>query len=538
MLTAHITGLPAPNKLFTLAGQEDYINRRAVEAKVIGQNDEVLGDVELPSRDSTSVRRVAIKTIKHSGKVVVKVGKKYAKPYLDSHHRIKNYLKSIHDATKVLITDPSTKTAEGRKTVPGWLRDQWYQANEFEPHLFPTHFRVTTAYNRAMMTMGVEQDVYWRLLESIGNRPDYILVMPYVRLAGAYKVGLYYVRAYKELHPDENVVILTTENTYDSIEGMIPEGVSFVRVPEGFYTLSKEKKQRLLAKVFTNLQPKYIHALHSQEAFQTLQRYPAQIAEFSKILLSTFNYDYTAEGQKMNAFVAYGDEILPYVTRIFTDNEWVADDTINIYGIEKKYVVAHAMPVEIIEDESEGTNLRQLDGKMRVLWAARLAKQKRPDILYEIARRCYARKLPYEFVVYGELYDQVITQKLLDKLCKLPNVQYRGAFHKGIQALPTKEFDVYLCTSEAEGTPNAVLEAQERELVVVAPSIGGIPEAVIDRKSGLLVENFDEIDQYIRALVYVYEDEARAKKLAAVGRRSIEENRSWKAFVEQVRETL
>lgn len=351
-------------------------------------------------------------------------------------------------------------------------------------------------------------------------------------------VGIHYVKAYKQLHPKADVVVLTTENSYDSVEEMVPGGVKLVKAPDSFYALSKELKQRVLAKLFVNLQPKYIHALHSQEAFQALQRYPAQISFYSRILLTTFNYDYTTEGQKMNAFIAYGDEILPYVTKIFTDNEWVAEDTVNIYGIDKSIISAHAMPIQITDSDPDGVNLRPIDGKMRILWAARLAKQKRPDILYDIASACYKSKLPYEFIVYGELYDKVVTQALLDKLCKLPNVQYRGAFHKGIQALPTGEFEVYLSTSEAEGTPNAILEAQESGMLVVAPNLGGIPEVITNKKSGILIDDYSAVDQYVSAFDYIYKDEKRARKISSQGQQDVKTNRSWESFVAQVKKDL
>ncbi|MCD4665495.1 MAG: glycosyltransferase [Bacteroidales bacterium] len=47
--------------------------------------------------------------------------------------------------------------------------------------------------------------------------------------------------------------------------------------------------------------------------------------------------------------------------------------------------------------------------------------------------------------------------------------------------------DIFILPSLSEGMPNAVLEAMACSIPVVATSVGGIPEAIINRESGILV---------------------------------------------------
>jgi glycosyltransferase involved in cell wall biosynthesis len=51
--------------------------------------------------------------------------------------------------------------------------------------------------------------------------------------------------------------------------------------------------------------------------------------------------------------------------------------------------------------------------------------------------------------------------------------------------------DIFALASHEEGSPNAVLEAMTARLPVVATNVGGIPEAVEEGKTGLLVDARD-----------------------------------------------
>lgn len=53
--------------------------------------------------------------------------------------------------------------------------------------------------------------------------------------------------------------------------------------------------------------------------------------------------------------------------------------------------------------------------------------------------------------------------------------------------------DVYVCTSESEGFSNVILEAMACGKPVVATNVGGNPEAVLDRVTGLLIPSGDPI---------------------------------------------
>lgn len=56
---------------------------------------------------------------------------------------------------------------------------------------------------------------------------------------------------------------------------------------------------------------------------------------------------------------------------------------------------------------------------------------------------------------------------------------------RAAERLPT--FDIYVCSSIKEGFPYSILEAMAAGLPIVSTAVGGIPEALEDGRSGLLV---------------------------------------------------
>jgi glycosyltransferase involved in cell wall biosynthesis len=66
--------------------------------------------------------------------------------------------------------------------------------------------------------------------------------------------------------------------------------------------------------------------------------------------------------------------------------------------------------------------------------------------------------------------------------------------------------DFLVLPSHSEGMPQAVLEAMNCGLAVVATRVGGVPEAVLDGETGLLVEPRD-VEQLRAALERMITDE-------------------------------
>lgn len=93
--------------------------------------------------------------------------------------------------------------------------------------------------------------------------------------------------------------------------------------------------------------------------------------------------------------------------------------------------------------------------------------------------------------------------------------------------------DIFVLPSYAEGLPVTILEAMAQARPVVATSVGGTPELVVDGETGVLVPPGD-VDALSRALAHLLADPDRRRALGEAGRRRVLERFSARAAAERV----
>jgi glycosyltransferase involved in cell wall biosynthesis len=163
------------------------------------------------------------------------------------------------------------------------------------------------------------------------------------------------------------------------------------------------------------------------------------------------------------------------------------------------------------------------------MWAARFDKQKRLDLLADIAEECSRVGLLVEWHVYGAPVIESGDESA-EHVARLEAV---GATFHGTYAsfaeLPLDSTDLFLMTSESEGIPLTLLDVLAHQVPVMAPMVGGVPELVSDR-TGWPIERFDDVSAYVSALREVAADPDAARIRAAAGYDLIEREFSWPHF--------
>ena len=133
------------------------------------------------------------------------------------------------------------------------------------------------------------------------------------------------------------------------------------------------------------------------------------------------------------------------------------------------------------------------------------------------------------FVLAGEGARRAGLEKLAKDLNIAQNTHFTGRCALVPELLSISYAGVL--TSFNEGFSNAILEYMAASLPVVATSVGGAGEAVIENETGFLIES-DNDEMLANRLIDLLEDEEKARELGANGKKIAEEKFSCAAQLE------
>ncbi|MBB3005778.1 glycosyltransferase [Cupriavidus alkaliphilus] len=409
--------------------------------------------------------------------------------------------------------------------VPAWIRNEMHALAAYELQLFPSRQFFKDARRRTFRASVAVGNAYRDMLEVVGPRPvTHVFMLPWLKRGGADLVALHHIHALVRDFSAQ-ILVITTENTESPWMSRLPAEVRVL--PFGITHaphLQPIEQRLLLSRLLLKLRPGVVHNINSATAWDLYVRHGNALSEDSGLYASLFGFDYTEELEPYG----YGGALeasYRYLTKVMTDNQAFVGRLISMYGLppdlfERFRYPQHSRPRFEFD-------ARQ---KPRILWAGRFDREKRPDLLLQIAQR-----LPEcHFDVYGSptLSTPPEILAVLAALRRMRNVSVLGAY-EGFDSVPAENYALLLYTTQWDGLPNVVLEAQASGLPVLAPDIGGISEA-IPAGSGFLLERFDDVEgyvarirQFLTAPAMLLHERARALSL-------IEANHSQEAFREHL----
>jgi glycosyltransferase involved in cell wall biosynthesis len=165
-----------------------------------------------------------------------------------------------------------------------------------------------------------------------------------------------------------------------------------------------------------------------------------------------------------------------------------------------------------------------------VTLVARLVPIKRVDRFLELATALAARpRARFVVVGDGELREQLTTstaaRELGDRL-------HWAGFRRDVADVCVAS-DVVVLTSDNEGTPVSLIEAQAAAVPVVSTDVGGVGFVVRDGRTGLLARA-DDPAALAAAVAAVLDDATLSARLAAAGRRHVREQFALQRLVDDV----
>lgn len=406
----------------------------------------------------------------------------------------------LAQATDGIPTGLETELAWFRANcgLPEWVMPELLEQARIEPgldHNKTQHYPLYSPFGKTDIARSLA-GLFPNLRQP---RYDILFFLPWLNRGGADLAAILHIRAAVER--GMRVAVALTENASSLWTGQLPEQVDVIDFGVALQGVSLDFHAVCCYHLIVALQVDKVHVLNSHAAWHLITDRAPAIAARAELYVSLFCYDYTPHGEP----VGYARRIRQCanaITRIYSDNTAFATHLRNDLGVPAEKIVVLRHPVK-----RPASLLAPLPHSNRILWASRLDRQKRPELLAAIAAR-----LPrLNFDVYGTgTMENVNPGSLFDAI---PNISYRGAFDH-FSSIASAEYRLFLYTSAWDGLPNIALEAMASGMLLVAPAIGGLVTDV-GAENCCLVEDHDDPDAYAAIIRQVYgvQETAEATRL-------------------------
>lgn len=450
-------------------------------------------------------------------------GSRFRQNYIRMSYRIKT---SLFPEYGVYIPAPSEIGPVPQSVVwmppaiPGWVLDEMRDlARDIDPILYPTDQFLANCRYYSFPVMPRPGRIYRELMECCSSdHYTHCFAIPWLKRGGADLVTLKHIEAIARM-PGGKVLVIMTEPGESPWLSRIPAGVDVVDASRFVGELSHDELLLLLVRMLVQLQIDTLHIINSRHVWEVVCRYGLAVTQRTRIFASIYCDDFDRYGQPVGFARQYLPDGYRWLKKVFSDNNAFPELLRQTYGYKHELFQVLKSPVDA---SLFAPAIRKPEGR-RVLWAGRLDRQKRPDLLLAIAQALS----DVEFYVYGEAVLEYKTG-VVDRLRQLKNVRLLGGFD-GVESLPFAAFPVFLYTSQWDGTPTMVIAAALASIPIVASRVGGVGDIVTEAR-GYPVADIESVALYVQRINEALCNSECAELKAAAAREYVFNEHSDEAF--------
>lgn len=366
---------------------------------------------------------------------------------------------------------------------------------------------------------------------------SYIMILPWLISGGVDLFATNYLHTLSKLLPDQHILVFLTNGAHKSFnkeELDLPANITLIDLP----SLFKSNKEilrlfpQLIYSFINTFCPDRIHIIASKAGYECLEQYGDIIRKKKvKILFSSYNYLVGPHGE----YTGYTVQELPMTYRpgdtITTDNNASRNLWINHCGFIPNDILVHQ---QLFKHNPCNTPKPSNENGTRILWAAHIRPEKNPDILPIIAEALRKDKIHIDCYGLFSPMNWPDGNNPLD--VNIPNLHYKGAYHNFFNDINLTQYDLFLYTSYADGTPNVIIEAALSGLPIVSSNIGGIPEAL--GNNAILVDDPSSPDQFIQSIRHTLSNLSSSLEKARSLQKTLQKKHNEAIFIKQVKEML
>jgi glycosyltransferase involved in cell wall biosynthesis len=332
----------------------------------------------------------------------------------------------------------------------------------------------------------------------------------------------------RHIDPSEIVVVYTDEGG-QAPRGRFPDGVREIDLVSLLGRIDQDSAGRALIELIRSFRAETVIGINSVLLYLALNPYGKALAATQRIFLVMFGNEQLALGNWVGLPLRYFYRSLDLVQGVITDSSYLRDWLVDRHQLPQEVQSRlHVFRAPVDPDLGPAPVVeRDPAARPQVYWAGRLDRQKRIDLVFDVARR-----MPdVDFRMWGE---EVLGAPLLEE--PPGNVKLQGAYGH-ITELDFGGADAWLYTSAWDGVPSQLLEVAMTGVPLVATQIGGTGEVLSDQDAWP-VPDHENPDAYVTALREVLADPAGARRRAAGLRERMLRERTEAAYDRQVARVL
>lgn len=357
--------------------------------------------------------------------------------------------------------------------------ERWNRLNDIEPVIRFDADLIESLHTYEYTFIHAATTAYKRLCDRFGDEPfTDVVIVPWVVRGGA---DLAIVDLVTELsRRGRRVMVFTTlgaESTWRSRVDTLP-GVTFLeshRWP--FHDLDHAGVKLVIMRLIQNWGVRTLTVMNSSIGFEIVKRFGRAIRHAGCRVVA-HKYAFPLAGSLLIEPFPDMAASLDHIDRVVVDSEMHRRQLQQIYGLKHDRITV--VPLQA----TPGLSPRSGRLTHRVLFANRIAHEKRPDVAIRAVERLDGRVRLDLFGPTDDAYCERIGFSALVQ--QSPNVTFRGPF-EGSETLDFDGYDICLLTSIYEGTPRIVLDALAANQFVICPDVGGLREVVEHGVNGLIL---------------------------------------------------
>jgi colanic acid/amylovoran biosynthesis glycosyltransferase len=241
-------------------------------------------------------------------------------------------------------------------------------------------------------------------------------------------------------------------------------------------------------------------------------------------LIVTFHgYDIALARSGQKKYKKQLRSLFEYAGRIITVSRKMKEEIISM-GTPGDKVTAHYIGVS--PETFRIKNYIKANNRIKFINVSRFAPKKGIEFTLKAFKIAKDRGLNAEinFIGSGPLLNKM--KKLTDDLGINDDIKFTGSLNSDKIPELMRNADVFLLHSitagnDAEGLPTVVVEAMSSGLPVISTYHQGIPEAVIDGKSGYLIEERN-VEKYAEKMLMISKDNLLRQEMGLFNRKRVE----------------